>query len=82
MNFSQWAKYSRAQKLAFTAAIASAANRDRMPPAPYLVLHPEARLSERDRQIVESWSRTEFRRLATLRSSQPRPRPNRSPSGS
>jgi hypothetical protein len=68
LNFSEWSRYTRAQKLAFMAAISSAAKQDRMPPAPYLILHPEARLTDRDRDVIQSWSRAEFRRLATLRS--------------
>jgi hypothetical protein len=72
LNFSQWPSYSRPQKLAFTAAIASATNRDRMPPAPYVMLHPNARLSEDERRTVESWFRSEFRRLAAQRPSRNR----------
>lgn len=68
LNLSEWPLYSRAQKLAFVAAMGSAANQDRMPPAPYAIMHPEARLSDTDRQVLKSWSRTEYRRLATLRS--------------
>ena len=82
LNFSQWPNYSRAQKLAFTAAIASATNRDRMPPASYVIMHPEARLSDRDREIVQSWSRAEFRRLAAVRPGRQRTRAVRPPSGS
>jgi hypothetical protein len=68
LNFSEWSGYSRAQKLAFMAAISSISKQDRMPPAPYLIMHPEARLSDRDRSVIETWSRREFRRLATLHS--------------
>jgi hypothetical protein len=68
LNFSEWSRYTRAQKLAFTAAISSVAKQDRMPPAPYLVLHPEARLSDDERSLIASWARKEFRRLATVRS--------------
>lgn len=64
LNFSEWSNYSRAQKLAFVAAMASAANQERMPPAPYLIMHPEARLTDKERDLIRSWSRTEFRRLS------------------
>ncbi len=64
LNFSQWDTYSRGQKMAFVAAMASAANQERMPPKRYVFLHPDARLSDNDRQIIKSWSRSEFRKLA------------------
>lgn len=69
LNFSEWRNYSRGQRLAFVAAMASSANQNRMPPAPYLLMHPGARLSEVERKSLKSWSRSEFRRLSTLRSS-------------
>jgi hypothetical protein len=61
--------------------MASSANQNRMPPAPYLVMHPGARLSEVERQTLKSWSRSEFRRLSTLRSSR-LPAANRFANGS
>ncbi len=67
LNFSEWRKYSRAQRLAFVAAMASSANQSRMPPGPYLLMHPETRLSEDERQKLKSWSRSEFRRLSAGR---------------
>jgi hypothetical protein len=76
LNFSEWHTYSRAQKLAYFAAMASAANQKRMPPGRYLVMHPEARLSVEDRDVLKSWSRSEFRRLSRLRTA------NRSTKGS
>jgi hypothetical protein len=63
LNFSKWDSYSKGQKMAFLAAMASATAQDRMPPQRYLVLHPEAKLSDADRQILKSWSRSEFRRV-------------------
>jgi hypothetical protein len=82
LNFSQWPDYSRAQKLAFAAAMASTANQRRMPPGPYLMMHPEARLSDSDRQTLKTWSRSEFRRLSTLRSGNVKASQNRSANGS
>lgn len=82
LNFSNWSSYSRARKLAFVAAMASTANEQRMPPPSYLTLHPEARLSDLDRQVVKSWSRSEFRRLRNRRSSSLRVPKNGSANGS
>jgi hypothetical protein len=65
LNFSDWEKYPKSRKMAYLAAMASATSQDRMPPKRYLVLHPEAKLSESDRQILKEWSRSEFRRMRT-----------------
>lgn len=78
LNFSEWARYSDGQKMAYVAAMASAANQDRMPPRNYLLMHPDARLTDQDRQVLKGWSRLEFRRLSALK----RSRQNRSTNGS
>jgi len=36
-----------------------------MPPQRYLLLHPEARLGDDERQPIYRWTRTERRRLST-----------------
>jgi hypothetical protein len=63
LNFSRWDAYTRGQKMAFLAAMASATAQERMPPKRYLVLHPQAALSDADRKILKDWSRSEFRRI-------------------
>jgi hypothetical protein len=65
LNFSKWDAYSKGQKMAFLAAMASATAQDRMPPKRYLVLHPAAKLSDADRKVLKDWSRSEFRRIKT-----------------
>jgi hypothetical protein len=67
LNFSQWENYSRAQKMAFAAAMASVANQERMPPKRYVLLHPDAALSPDDRKTIKAWARSEFRRLSRLK---------------
>jgi hypothetical protein len=63
LNFSKWDTYTKGQKMAFLAAMASATGQERMPPKRYLILHPRATLSTDDRRILKDWSRSEFRRI-------------------
>jgi hypothetical protein len=63
LNFSKWDSYSKGQKMAYLAAMASATSHDRMPPKRYILVHPEAELSAVDRKILKDWSRSEFRRV-------------------
>jgi len=65
MNLSQWQDYSTDDRLALLSAIGSAARNHVMPPQRYLYLHPEARLSDPERQQLYRWTRTERSRLKT-----------------
>jgi len=57
MDFSKWGEYTDLQKRGFRTSIATAVETRAMPPRGYLVLHPEARLSEADRSALENWAR-------------------------
>ena len=65
MNLSQWQDYSTDDRLRLLSAIGSAARNSIMPPQRYLFLHPEARLSDAERQQLYRWTRTERSRLKT-----------------
>ena len=65
MNLSQWQDYSTDDRLRLLSAIGSAARNRVMPPQRYLLLHPEARLSDLERQQLYRWTRTERSRLRT-----------------
>ena len=65
MNLSQWQDYSTEDRLRLLSAIGSAARNRVMPPQRYLLLHPEARLSDLERQQLYRWTRTERSRLKT-----------------
>jgi hypothetical protein len=65
MNLSQWQDYSTDDRLRLLSAIGSAARNHVMPPQRYLLLHPEARLSDLERQQLYRWTRTERSRLRT-----------------
>jgi hypothetical protein len=65
MNLSQWQDYSAEERLTLLSAIGSAARNHEMPPQRYLMIHPEARLTDEERQQIYRWTRTERRRIGT-----------------
>ena len=65
MNLSQWQDYSTDDRLRLLSAVGSAVRNRAMPPPRYLLLHPEARLGDDERQQIYRWTRNERRRLLT-----------------
>ena len=72
MNLSRWQEYSTDERLGLLSEIGSAVRNREMPKQRYLLLHPEARLTDRERLQIYEWTRTERSRL---RMSQPRATP-------
>lgn len=63
MNLSRWQGYSTDEQLRLLSAIGSAVRNRQMPVQRYLLLHPEARLTDAERQQIYRWTRTERNRL-------------------
>jgi hypothetical protein len=63
MNLSQWQDYSAEDRLRYLSEIGSEVKNRQMPVERYLLLHPEARLTESERQQLYSWTRAERKRL-------------------
>jgi hypothetical protein len=63
MNLSQWQDYSTDDRLRLLSEIGSAVRNGAMPVQRYVLLHPEARLSDMERQQIYHWTRTERSRL-------------------
>ena len=63
MNLSRWDEYSAAEREAYLSFIAVAVRTKAMPPARYLRLHPDARLSSDDIGIIRQWTGEQRRRL-------------------
>lgn len=63
LNLSQWAEYGEGGQPHLLSAIARMMESDQMPPPAYIFLHPEARLSDSDRQRIIEWTRQELSRL-------------------
>jgi len=60
VNFSTWGTYlprTRRHKLQW---MGRALRNHAMPPLAYCLMHPDARLSEEDRRVVENWVRTQL----------------------
>jgi hypothetical protein len=65
MNLSRWQAYSAEDRLGLLSEIGSAVRNREMPVQRYLLLHPEARLTDTERQQIYEWTRTERSRLTT-----------------
>jgi hypothetical protein len=59
MNFSHWNEYSSEERRAFASEIAHATGSHIMPPPKYLWLHPDARLSNADLEVLAEWGRNQ-----------------------
>ncbi|HGZ70011.1 MAG TPA: cytochrome C [Nitratifractor sp.] len=55
MNFSTWSKYDEKKKQKFYKGIVDALN-IKMPPAEYLLIHKDARLSPKERKLLQDWA--------------------------
>jgi hypothetical protein len=63
MNLSRWQEYSSDERLGLLSEIGSAVRNRQMPKQRYLLLHPEARLTDKERLQIYEWTRTERSRL-------------------
>jgi hypothetical protein len=63
MNLSRWSDYDPGQRRQILSEIASLVRNHMMPPQRYLLLHPEARLSGADVDVLYQWTRSERKRL-------------------
>lgn len=63
MNLSRWQDYSPDDRLQLLSAIGSAVRNGKMPVQRYVLLHPEARLTDTERQQIYRWTRNERNRL-------------------
>jgi hypothetical protein len=57
MNLSHWQEYSREDRMMLLSAIGSAVRNRKMPVGRYVLLHPEARLTDQERQQIYQWTR-------------------------
>jgi hypothetical protein len=71
MNLSHWDDYDTDKKQAVLSEIAVMVRNRQMPLPRYLVLHPEAKLSETDIEQIYQWARNERRRLKTVAAAAP-----------
>jgi Haem-binding domain len=60
LNFSRWTSYSARQRRAKLDSICGVISTGRMPPWSYTMLHPEARLTEKEKKSVCVWAAIEI----------------------
>jgi len=63
LNLSRWTQYNAFTRADLLDHMCDMATRGAMPPFPYRVMHPEARVSAHDVAALCSWSRDEAERL-------------------
>jgi hypothetical protein len=63
MNLSHWDSYSAGEQEMLLAAIGAAVRNSEMPPARFVLAHPEAALSAAEREQIYRWTRAERGRL-------------------
>jgi cytochrome c len=63
MNLSSWEKYSIDSRIDLLGKMGSQLRQGKMPLKQYLLLHPEARLSESERKLIVDWTKAERKRL-------------------
>lgn len=64
MNLSNWERYGIDSRIDLLSKISTQLRQGKMPLKQYLLLHPEARLSESERKLIVDWTKVERKRLA------------------
>jgi cytochrome c len=63
LNLSSWEQYSIDSRIDLLGRMSSQLRQGKMPKKQYLLLHPEARLSEAERTLIVNWTKAERKRL-------------------
>ncbi|HEX3472129.1 MAG TPA: heme-binding domain-containing protein [Silvibacterium sp.] len=63
LDMSQWQHYSLESQVDLLTRIASEARSGQMPVKQYLILHPKARLSPQEQQLIYDWAKAERKRI-------------------
>jgi cytochrome c len=63
MNLSQWQSLNNESRISVLTRMASVVHNEQMPPGAYVMLHPGARLSPQEEQLIYEWARAERKRI-------------------
>jgi cytochrome c len=63
MNLSTWEQYSIDNRIDFLGKMGTQLRQGKMPLKQYLLLHPEARLSDEEHKLIVDWTKVERKRL-------------------
>jgi len=77
MDLSKWNDYSEREKRGLLVSIAAALKTHAMPPARYVWMHPEARLSDAELVSFENWALAEQQRIRRCDAAPSKPRAKR-----
>jgi cytochrome c len=66
MNLSRWAEYDSERRREILTEMGSLVRNYQMPPGRYLLLHPDARLSDADVKLLYEWARSERKRVGKM----------------
>lgn len=69
-NMSRWEEYSRESQVELLTRIGAEAHSGQMPLKHYLLLHPGAKLTSEDQQMIYEWTRAERKRVKSQVSEQ------------
>jgi cytochrome c len=71
LDMSQWRHYSMESQIDLLAKIGSEARSGEMPKRQYLILHPQARLSPIEQQLLYDWAKGARKRIKSQIADQP-----------
>lgn len=63
LNMSQWQRYNLETQIDMLTSIASEVRSGQMPVKQYLILHPKARLSPEEQQLIYDWAKAERKHI-------------------
>lgn len=63
LNFSEWGKYTTAEKKTHLGQFCELVTEDWMPLSSYIPLHPDAKLNAEDKKVICDWAAAERERV-------------------
>jgi len=63
LNLSRWQDYTRETRVDLLSQIAAETRNEQMPLREYVVLHPKAKLSPEEEQLVYNWAKSERKQI-------------------
>jgi cytochrome c len=71
LNLSEWQRYSAETQIDLLTRIGSEARNAQMPLKQYLILHPQARLTPEEQELIYAWTKSERKQIKQKLASHP-----------
>jgi hypothetical protein len=71
LNLSAWTHYNGESQIDLLTRLAAEARSGEMPPSRYVALHPTARLTLQEQQMIYDWAKAERRRIRAMSAARP-----------